>query len=246
VGYLTVPAVLIFLEPDLGTALVFVSILFSVLLVWGIRWTHLGVLVAAGVGAVVAVVRLLPAMGLSILKPYQVQRLLVFLDPERDTSGDGYQLSQSKIAVASGMYTGKGYMQGTQTHLNFLPAHHTDFIFAVAGEEFGFLGAMAILGLFLVVIWRIFRIAGTSKNLFGSLIAAGIAGIVVFQVFVNVGMTIGIMPVTGVPLPFVSFGSNSLVVFLTAIGLLQSIHVHSRTTLYGGRVKGEVHGKVTP
>ena len=246
VAYLIVPAILIFLEPDLGTALVFVSILFSMLLVWGIRWTHLGVLVAGGVGAVVAVVRLLPAMGLSILKPYQIQRLLVFLNPERDTSGDGYQLSQSKIAVASGMYTGKGYMKGTQTHLNFLPAHHTDFIFAVAGEEFGFLGAMVILGLFLVVIWRIVRIAGTSKNLFGSLMAAGIAGIVVFQVFVNVGMTIGIMPVTGVPLPFVSFGSNSLVVFLTAIGLLQSIHVHSRTALYGGRVKGEVNGKVTP
>jgi rod shape determining protein RodA len=246
VAYLAVPAVLVFLEPDLGTALVFVVVLFSMLLAWGIRWTHLGVLVAAGIGAVVAVVRLLPAMGLSLLKPYQIQRLLVFLDPERDTSGDGYQLSQSKIAVASGMYTGKGYMKGTQTHLNFLPAHHTDFIFAVAGEEFGFLGAMVLLGLFLVLIWRIFRIAGTSKNLFGSLIASGIAGVVVFQVFVNVGMTIGIMPVTGVPLPLVSFGSNSLVVFLTAIGVLQSIHVHSRTALYGGRLKGEAHGTVAP
>jgi rod shape determining protein RodA len=242
VAYMAVPGVLIFLQPDLGTALVFVAILFCMLLAWGIRWTHLGVLVASGIGAVVGVVRLLPALGVNILKPYQIQRLLVFLDPERDTSGDGYQLSQSKIAVASGMYTGKGYMKGTQTHLNFLPAHHTDFIFAVAGEEFGFLGAMILLGLFLVVIWRIFRIAGTAKNLFGSMIAAGVAGIVVFQVFVNVGMTIGIMPVTGVPLPFVSFGSNSLVVFLTAIGVLQSIHIHSRTALYGGRVKGETHG----
>ena len=119
------------------------------------------------------------------------------------------------------------YKRQTQTHLNFLPAHHTDFIFAVIGEELGFMGAILLLGLFAVVIWRAFRIARLSRHLYGTLIAAGVAGVLVFQVFVNVGMTIGIMPVTGIPLPFVSFGSSSLVVFLMAIGLLESVHVHS-------------------
>jgi rod shape determining protein RodA len=125
------------------------------------------------------------------------------------------------------MFTGKGFLQGTQTHLNFLPAHHTDFIFAVIGEELGFMGAVLLLGLFAIIIWRAFRISRLSQDMYGSLIAAGVAGVLVFQVFVNVGMTIGIMPVTGIPLPFVSFGSSSLVVFLMAIGLLESVHVHS-------------------
>jgi len=153
--------------------------------------------------------------------------LTLFLDPEGDPTGVGYQLTQSKIAIGSGMFTGKGFTSGSQTHLNFLPAHHTDFIFSVIGEEMGFVGAMLLLGLFAIIIWRSFRIARLSSSVYGSLIAAGVAGILVFQVFVNVGMTIGIMPVTGIPLPFVSFGSSSLVVFLMAIGLLQSVHVHS-------------------
>jgi rod shape determining protein RodA len=163
----------------------------------------------------------------SVLRDYQLKRLTMFLNPESDPTGFGYQLTQSKIAVGSGMFTGKGYLQGTQTHLNFLPAHHTDFIFAVIGEELGFMGALLLLGLFLVVIWRAFRIARLSVDLYGRMIASGVAGVLVFQVFVNVGMTIGIMPVTGIPLPFVSFGSSALVVFLMAIGFLQSIHVRS-------------------
>ncbi|MBN1631683.1 MAG: FtsW/RodA/SpoVE family cell cycle protein, partial [Thermoleophilia bacterium] len=137
------------------------------------------------------------------------------------------QLIQSKIAIGSGMFTGKGYLQGTQHSLNFLPERHTDFIFAVIGEEFGFLGAALLVGLFVLVVWRSFRIARMSRDIYGTLISAGIAGVLVFQVFVNIGMTIGIMPVTGLPLPFLSFGSSSLVVFLMAIGLLESIHVHS-------------------
>lgn len=245
VAYVAAPALVVFLQPDLGTAIVFGVILLVMLLVWGIRWRHLGVLLASGVAVVVAIVRVLPtALGIEVLHPYQMQRLLVFLDPERDPSGLGYQLSQSKIAVASGMITGKGYMDGTQTHLNFLPEHHTDFIFAVLGEELGFLGALVVLGLFLVVIWRGMRIASMSKSLYGSLIAAGVVAVIVFQVFVNVGMTVGIMPITGLPLPLVSFGSSSLVVFLTAIGLLESIHVHSRAALYGSRFKGEAYGQL--
>ncbi|MFH0916910.1 MAG: rod shape-determining protein RodA [bacterium] len=228
VVYVMVPGVLVFLQPDLGTALVFVGILVVMLVVWGIRLPHLGVLAGAGAIATVLVLRILPsAFGVNLLKDYQVSRLSLFLDPERDPTGVGYQLIQSKIAVGSGMFTGKGYMSGTQTHLNFLPAHHTDFIFAVIGEELGFMGAILLLGLFAVVIWRAFRIARLSRHLYGTLVAAGVAGVLVFQVFVNVGMTIGIMPVTGIPLPFVSFGSSSLVVFLMAIGLLESVHVHS-------------------
>jgi rod shape determining protein RodA len=245
VGFMALPAVLIFVQPDLGTSLVFVVILFSMLLVWGARWHHLAFLVAAGLAIVVAVLRVLPnTLGIQLLKPYQLERLVVFLDPERDPSGPGYQLLQSKIAIASGLVTGKGYGEGTQTGLNFLPAHHTDFIFSVIGEELGFLGAALVLGLFLVVLWRAFRIASISKNLYGSLIAAGVIGVLLFQVFLNMGMTTGIMPITGVPLPFVSFGSSSLVVFLMAVGLLQSVHVHSRTALYGGRLKGEPYGQM--
>ena len=228
VAYMLVPAALVFLQPDLGTALVLFAILAVMLVVWGIHMTHLGILAGAIAFVSVVVLRLIPAVfGIHLLKAYQVQRLTLFLNPESDPTGVGYQLSQSKTAIGSGMFTGKGYLQGTQTHLNFLPAHHTDFIFAVIGEELGFMGAILLLGLFAIIIWRAFRISRLSQDMYGSLIAAGVAGVLVFQVFVNVGMTIGIMPVTGIPLPFVSFGSSSLVVFLMAIGLLESVHVHS-------------------
>lgn len=245
VAFVGLPAVLVSLEPDLGSALVFAFFLIGMLLVWGVRWTHLAVLVGSGVLAVVAVLRILPtALGIRLLKPYQMQRLMVFIDPGQDQSGAAYQLSQSKIAVASGMFSGKGYGRGTQTMLNFLPAHHTDFIFAVIGEELGFVGCALFLGLYLIVLWRALHIAALAKSLFGTLIAVGIAAVVLFQVFVNVGMTIGIMPVTGVPLPFVSFGSSSLVVFLAAVGLLESIHIHSRLAPLTGRYKGESHGQM--
>jgi rod shape determining protein RodA len=228
VVYVLVPTALVFLQPDLGTALVFGAILVSMLVVWGVRLPHLGILAGVSLFAAVLVLRILPsAFGLHVLKDYQLQRLTLFLDPAKDPSGVGYQLTQSKIAVGSGMFTGKGYLHGTQTNLNFLPEHHTDFIFSVVGEQLGFMGAMLLIGLFAVIIWRAFRIARLSEDMYGRLIATGVAGVLVFQVFVNIGMTIGIMPVTGIPLPFVSFGSSSLVVFLMAIGLLESIHVHS-------------------
>jgi len=226
--YTLIPVVLVYLQPDLGTALVFLAILISMLVVWGIRLSHLGILAGTGIFAAVMALRVLPgAFGINVLKQYQLDRLTLFLDPERDPTGLGYQLIQSKIAVGSGMFTGKGFMSGSQIHLNFLPAHHTDFIFAVIGEELGFMGAILLLGLFALIIWRAFRIARLSRHLYGTLIATGVAGIVVFQVFVNIGMTVGIMPVTGLPLPLVSFGSASLVVFMMAIGLLESVHVHS-------------------
>ncbi len=243
VAYVALPALLVFLQPDLGTALVFAAVLGVMLLVWGIKWTHAALLGGGALLATTLVLRVLPqTFGIALLKPYQLQRLTVFLNPDQDTSGAAYQLSQSKIAVASGMFSGKGFMDGTQTHLNFLPAHHTDFIFSVVSEEFGFVGSAILLVLFLVLLWRGIRIAAASKTLHGTLIASGVVAILLFQVFVNVGMTLGIMPITGIPLPFVSFGSSSLVVFLTAVGLLQSVHVHSRTALYGGRLRGDQHG----
>ncbi|HEY5530311.1 MAG TPA: rod shape-determining protein RodA [Thermoleophilia bacterium] len=228
VVYIMVPAAFIFTQPDLGTAIILIMILLIMLVVWGIRLPHLGILAGAGVLVSVFALRVLPgAFGVHLLKGYQLTRLTEFLNPSPNPSGAGYQLYQSKIAIGSGMFSGKGYLKGTQTHLNFLPAHHTDFIFSVIGEELGFLGCMLLLVLFGLVAWRAFRIARMSRDLYGTLIASGVAGVMIFQVFLNVGMTIGILPVTGVPLPFVSFGSASLIVFLMAIGLLESIHVHS-------------------
>jgi len=226
--YVLVPGILIFLQPDLGTSLVFVAILLVMLVVWGIRLSHLGILAGVGLFGVVMVLRILPSVfGVHVLKSWQLDRLEVFLDPQKDPLDTGYQLIQSKIAIGSGMFTGKGYLQGTQHTLSFVPERHTDFIFAVIGEELGFLGGALLIGLFALVVWRAFRISRLSRDMYGTLVSAGIAGVLVFQVFVNIGMTIGIMPVTGLPLPFLSFGNSSLVVFLMAIGLLESIHVHS-------------------
>jgi rod shape determining protein RodA len=225
--YVIIPGILIFLQPDLGTALCLGSILVCMLVVWGIRIVHLGALGASGLLAGVLVLRVLPNLGIKLLREYQTKRLTLFLDPMADPRGDGYQLIQSKIAVGSGMFSGKGYMKGTQSTYGFIPEHHTDFIFAVIGEEMGFVGAALLLGLFAIVTWRAYRICRLSSDMYGKLVAAGIAGVLVFQVFTNIGMTTGIMPVVGLPLPFVSFGSSSLVVFLMAIGLLESVHVHS-------------------
>ncbi len=228
VAYVLVPCVLVMLQPDLGTALVFLAVLLVMLVVWGIRLSHLGIVAGVGCLAAALALRLRPSLfGHDLVKDYQMERLTVFLDPESDPTGAGYSLIQSRIAVGSGMFTGKGYMGGTQTQLRFLPNHHTDFIFAAIGEELGFLGGVLLLGLFALIIWRAFRIARLSQDTYGTLVAAGVAGLVVFEVFVNVGMTIGVMPVTGIPLPLVSFGSSSLVVFLMTIGLLESVHVHS-------------------
>jgi rod shape determining protein RodA len=226
--YMLIPGILIYLQPDLGTALVLAAVLVVMLVVWGIRLPHLGMVAGAALAAAVLALRVLPTVfGTSLLKDYQIRRLTLFLDPEKEPLHGGYQLIQSKIAVGSGMFSGKGYLQGAQHNLHFVPERHTDFIFAVIGEELGFLGGALLIGLFAIVVWRAFRIARMSRDIYGTLIAAGVAAVLVFQVFLNIGMTIGIMPVTGLPLPFISFGSSSLVVFLMAVGLLESIHVHS-------------------
>src|SRR5919112_2708919 len=223
-----VPAMLVVVQPDLGSALVYMAIAAAVLYVAGTKWTHFLVLGALATGAVAIVLVGAPAVGVEVLKPYQVDRLTAFVHPTDDPRKQGYQLKQSIVGIGSGQKTGRGQEGATQTKLNFIPEHHTDFIFSVVGEEFGFAGGALILALYALLIWRALRILTMAKNLFGALIAGGITAMLMFQVFVNVGMTIGIMPITGVPLPLMSYGGSSVLVTFMAIGLLQSIHAQAR------------------
>ncbi len=222
-----VPAMLVLLQPDLGTSLVYVVIALAVLFVAGTSWRHFAALGAIGAVGIALTLVAAPTVGVQVLKPYQVDRLTAFLNPSDDPADQGYQQNQSRIAIGAGQKTGRGD-HATQTRLNFLPEHHTDFIFAVIGEEYGFLGASIVLSLFALLIWRVLRILTMAKNLYGALIAGGIVAMLMFQVFVNIGMTIGIMPITGVPLPLLSYGGSSVIVTLMAVGILQSIHVQSR------------------
>jgi rod shape determining protein RodA len=223
-----VPAMLVVVQPDLGSALVYMAIAVAVLYVAGTKWTHFVVLGALATGAVAVVLVGAPAVGVQVLKPYQVDRLTAFVHPTDDPRKQGYQLKQSIVGIGSGQKTGRGQKGATQTKLNFIPEHHTDFIFSVVGEEFGFAGGALILALYSLLIWRALRILTMAKNLYGALIAGGIAAMLMFQVFVNVGMTIGIMPITGVPLPLMSYGGSSVIVTFMAIGLLQSVHAQAR------------------
>ncbi|HZC99417.1 MAG TPA: rod shape-determining protein RodA [Actinomycetes bacterium] len=211
----------ILLQPDFGTMMVFVAILFGILLTSGIQLRWLLVLVLIGGIGVVGTFKL------NVLKEYQKERLTAFVNPSADASGRGftYNYRQSLIAIGSGGVTGKGYLRGTQTNLQYVPEQRTDFIFTVVGEELGFAGAAVLLGLLGLLVWRGLRIAALAGDAFGALIAAGVVSMLVFQTFVNVGMTIGIMPITGIPLPFVSYGGSSLIANFLAIGLLENVHM---------------------
>jgi len=224
------PAMLVVIQPDLGSGMVYLSIACAVLFVAGTKWTHFLVIGLVTVTSVVGVLVLAPAAGVHVLKQYQVDRLTAFVNPTDDPRRQGYQLKQSQVAIGSGEKTGRGPAQSTQTKLDFLPEHHTDFVFSVVGEEFGFVGAALVLSLYALLIWRALRILTMSKNLYGALIAGGVTAMFMFQVFVNVGMTIGIMPITGVPLPLLSYGGSSVLITFLAIGLLQSIHVQARAS----------------
>jgi rod shape determining protein RodA len=228
------PAMLVVAQPDLGSGLVYLAIALAVLFVAGTKWTHFATLGVLAVGAVLLTLVVAPKMGVHVLKPYQTDRLTAFLHPTDNPKKQGYQINQSLTAIGSGGKTGRGD-QATQTKLNFLPEHHTDFIFSVVGEEYGFVGAALVLSLFALLIWRALRILTMSKNLFGALVAGGITAMLMFQVFVNVGMTIGIMPITGVPLPLISYGGSSVLVTFMALGLLQAIYAQARQT---ARAKG--------
>ncbi len=228
VGLGAVPVFLVFLQPDFGSALVYSAAVGAVLFVAGTPWTHIAALAAATVTAAVLVLGVLPAAGIPILKEYQQQRLTSFLNPARDPGGTTYNITQSKNAIGAGRLDGRGVDNATQTTLNFLPEHHTDFVFASLAEERGFVGAALLLMLYLLVVWRGLRIVALARDPFSAIVAGGIVFAFLFQVFVNVGMTMGIAPITGIPLPFVSVGGSSMIANLIAVGLLLAIHARSR------------------
>jgi rod shape determining protein RodA len=201
-GLAALPMFFVFLQPDVGTTMVFAAILVGLLVVSGAKAKHIG-----------------------IIKEYQIARVAGFLDPADDPLRAGYNRQQAEIAIGSGGPFGRGYLEGTQTNLDFVPEQHTDFIFTVVGEELGFVGGMFLLLLFGMLLWRALRIAAIAADPFGRFLAVGIAIMIAFQVFVNVGMTLGIMPITGIPLPLVSYGGSALITNLTAVGLLLNVHM---------------------
>jgi rod shape determining protein RodA len=221
-GVAAVPIALVMLQPDLGTVMVTACAVFAIIAVSGAktRWL-VGLL---GGAALVAFV----ALQVGILKQYQVDRLTAFTDPANDPRGIGYNTQQARIAIGSGGLFGTGLFQGPQTQGRFVPYNQTDFVYSVAGEELGFVGAVGIILLLAVVLWRAIRIAVRASDLFGRLVATGIAVWIGFQAFENIGMNLGIMPVTGVPLPFVSYGGTSMFASWIAIGLLQNVHLRSQ------------------
>jgi len=229
------PAGLIFLQPDFGTALVYVAIAGGILLMAGIRWTHFAAIGGIAMAAVVAVLVVAPAVGTPVLQDYQEARITAFLSPSTDPADSSYQINQALTAVGSGGKTGRG-AQSTQERLGFLPETRTDFVFAVVAERWGLVGAVLVLSLYALLIWRALRIVTLSKNLYGSLIAAGVGSMLMFQVFVNVGMTLGLMPITGLTLPLMSYGGSSVLSTFLAIGLLQSVYVQAQRTS-GGRAQ---------
>jgi len=212
------PLALVLLQPDLGTSLVFAAILAGTLFLSGVSLKWLGALAGAGLAA-------FPFVWTYVLRDYQKERLTAFLDPLADIRGAGYQLYQSQIAVGSGGWFGKGLTNGTQNQLDFLPVQETDFVFAILGEELGFLGAMAVILLFVALLWRVLATAWRSDDPFARLFGAGIASMLLFQLVVNVGMVIGIMPITGIPLPFVTHGGASLISIALGLGILESIAI---------------------
>jgi rod shape determining protein RodA len=224
-GAALVPATFVVLQPDLGSGMVYMVIAFVLLLVAGAPWRHLAGLLVIAVAAAAVVLVAAPAAGVHVLKPYQVDRLTAFLHPSGQKAG--YQQEESKIAIGSGQKTGRG-VNATQTRLNFVPEGHTDFVFAAVGEQYGFVGAALVLSLYALLIWRALRILTMARDTYGSLVAGGVVAMLMFQVFVNVGMSVGIMPITGVTLPLMSYGGSSVMTILLAVGLLQSIYVQAR------------------
>jgi rod shape determining protein RodA len=213
------PMGFILLQPDLGTDLVFLVILFAMLVVAGIRLRHLVTLLVLGAAAVALVVHL------GVLQRYQVNRLTAFLDPTSDTRSTGYNLAESQTAIGSGGTFGKGLFKGSQTNLSYVPEQRTDFIFTAVGEQLGFAGSALLLLLFALVVWRCWRAALLAPDKMGTLICVGVMALLVFQVFENVGMTMGIMPIAGIPLPFVSYGGSAVMAYSIGVGLVLNVHM---------------------
>lgn len=241
-----IPFALIFIEPDLGTSLVFIAILMAMAWVGGVSPRVLLTLVLI----MVLVIGLMFGVLYNAtggfqnsledgdlpswfpLKAYQASRLIIFINPNMDPLGKGYHMIQSEVAIGSGGLLGKGYGQGSQVQGNFLPEHHTDFIFSVVGEEFGFVGSAGILFFYLLLLVRAVRIAYNAKDILGMSIVTGVTAMLLFQVFTNAGMTIGIMPITGIPFPLLSYGGSAMLVNMMALGLVFSVNVHSRVNLF--------------
>ncbi|HID96873.1 MAG TPA: rod shape-determining protein RodA [Thermodesulfobacteriaceae bacterium] len=210
-----IPVFLIYRQPDLGTALLLLAIFGSIVFLANLRWTSFLILLGAAAAFI--------PLGWKFLKPYQQRRIEIFLNPEKDPFGGGYHVLQSKIAVGSGQLYGKGYLAGTQSHLNFLPEVHTDFAFSIWAEEWGLIGALALLAIYFLVISRGLAIASQSRERFGAFLAFGVTAMLFWQAIVNIGMVIGLMPVVGIPLPLISYGGSSVVTTLLGIGLLLNI-----------------------
>jgi rod shape determining protein RodA len=221
-----IPAIVV-MAGDLGSGLVYIVILFAVLFVAGVSWRHFAGLLALGAVSISFVLVAAPAVGVTVLKEYQAERLTAFFYPSDDPNAAGYQQNQSRIAIGAGQKTGRGKLS-TQGPLNFLPEQRTDFPFAAIAERWGFAGAGLVLSLYALLVWRGLRILTVAKNLYGALIAGGIVAMLLFQVFINVGMNVGIMPITGIPLPLLSYGGSSVIATLLAIGLLQSVYAQGR------------------
>lgn len=237
------PTLLIFLQPDLGTAMVFGAIFIGMMFVAGAHPIKFGGIIIGVIAIVIIAVSLhlatdLPGPlkyleGLPLpLQDYQINRFISFLDPARDTTGNGHQVLQSIWAIGSGGFWGKGYQQGTQGQYNILPEHHTDFIFSVIGEEFGFFGTLILLFIFCMLLLRMITIALKSRDRYGTLITTGVVSMIVFHVFINVGMTTGIMPVTGIPLPFITSGGSSMWANMMAVGLVLSVNLRGERRMF--------------
>lgn len=222
--FVAVPFLLVLKQPDLGTSLVFIAIFLGMIFAAGVNLKLLGMFFGAGL--------LASPILWHFLKDYQKMRILVFLDPNVDPLGSGYHIIQSEIAIGSGQLWGKGLFEGTQSQLDFLPENHTDFIFAVVGEELGFIGTLFLLVLYLVLLWRGIRIAQDASDTFGMLLAVGITSMLAFHVLVNIGMTMGIMPVTGIPLPMMSYGVSALSTNIMAIALLLNIYMKKQRLIF--------------
>ena len=228
VGIAALPILLVFFEPDFGTALVLTSGVAGVLIFAGVRWPHLAGIATVAVLLAVALLWALPAAGVQVLKPYQIDRLIGFVHPDADPSGTTYNVNQSITAVGAGGLDGRGIEGATQTNLNYLPEHATDFIFASLAEQRGFLGASILLLLYALVIWRGVKVVAIAPSAFSATVAGAVVTMFIFQVFLNIGMTLGIAPITGITLPFISYGGSSMITSLALIGLLQAIHVRGR------------------
>jgi rod shape determining protein RodA len=228
IAFAALPILLVFVQPDVGTAMVYSVALGAVLFVAGTRWTHLAALGTGVLVLILLVLWLLPSAGVHVLKPYQQSRITGFANPSSDPAGATYNVRQSINAVGAGGWSGRGPNGATQTNYHFLPEHATDFAFASLAEERGFLGVSVLLLLYLLIVWRGLRIVSAARDAFSAIAAGGIVIAFLFQVFVNVGMAIGVAPVTGIPLPFVSVGGSAMIANLLAIGVLEAIHARAR------------------